>query len=124
MSQTDQSSAVIFASRVFRYAAIYGVIVLLPLYLLPVPDTWRLTHLGFVGLALVFQAMFWIISRDPLHYRALVPIAIAEKLVFGIPALVLLLLGRANPVQAGFGMVDLFLAGMFFLAMRRLRATT
>lgn len=119
MQQTDTT----FASRVFRYAAIYGVIVLLPLYLLPVPDPWQLTHLGFVGLALVFQGMFWIISRDPLKYRALMPVAICEKLAFGIPALALLLLGRADPVQAGFGMVDLFLAVMFFLALRRLRKT-
>jgi len=124
MHKDESGPATTFASRVFRYAAIYGVIVLLPAYLIPIPDPYRLTHFGFVGLALVFQGIFWIISRDPLHYRALVPVAICEKLVFGIPALALLALGRADPVQAGFGMIDLFLAVMFYLAMRRLRAAS
>ena len=47
-----------FASRTFRIAAIYGVIVLAPLYLAPVPDPWRVTHFGFIGLALVLYVMF------------------------------------------------------------------
>ena len=124
MSETSQSSDVTFASRVFRIAAIYGVVVLLPLYLLPVPHPWRLTHFGFVGVTLVFQAVFWIIARDPLHYRALMPLAICEKLIFGIPALAFFVQGQADPVQAVFGALDMFWATMFFLAMRRLRASS
>lgn len=114
------SDAQRFASRVFRIAAIYGFIVLAPLYLAPVPDPWRLTHFGFVGLALVFQGMFWIISRDPDRYRALMPIAIWEKLCFGIPALAFFTSGKAEPVAAIFGALDLVWAAIFFIAMRRL----
>ena len=75
-----------FPSRMFRWAAIYGVIVLLPLYLTPLPWRGAEVFLGFVGLALVFQAVFWVIGTDPAKYRALMPVAVAEKLVFGLPA--------------------------------------
>lgn len=109
-----------FVSRIFRIAAIYGVIVLAPLYLAPVPDPWRVTHFGFIGLALVFQGMFWIISRDPLHYRALIPIAIWEKLCFGIPAVGFFLRGQVDTIVGVFGALDLFWALVFTFAMRRL----
>ncbi len=101
------------ASRVFRVAAIYGVIVLAPLYFAPVPDPWRLTHFGFIGTALVFQGMFWLISRDPVKYAALIPLGIMEKLVFGVPAVIFATLGRADPIAGVFGALDLFWAVMF-----------
>ena len=112
------------ASRVFRVAAIYGVIVLVPLYLAPVPDPWRLTHFGFVGLALVFQAMFWLIYRDPEKYSALIPIGIAEKLVFGIPAVVFLSLGKADPIAGFFGGLDLVWAAVFTFVWHRMRSAS
>lgn len=112
-----------FARRMFRGAAIYGMIVLLPLYFTPLPAFAPETFLGFVGLALVFQGMFWIIGGDPQRYRALMPLAVAEKLVFGVPALAFWTQGRtANPV-AVFGAIDLLLATGFFLAWRRTPAT-
>ena len=109
-----------FASRIFRASAVYGVLVLTPSYLVPVPDPWRLSHFGFVGIALVFQGVFWIISRDPLRYIALIPLCIMEKLVFGVPAIALLSLGKADPVAGLFGGLDLLWAAMFAIAWRRL----
>ena len=112
------------ASRVFRIAAIYGVVVLAPLYLAPVPDPWRLTHFGFIGVALVFQGVFWVIASDPQRFMPLMPLCIWEKLCFGIPALAFFARGQADAVSAAFGAIDLFLGALFFLAWRRMRAAT
>lgn len=112
-----------FASRVFRIAAIYGFLVLAPLYFAPVPDPWRLTHFGFIGVALVFQGVFWVIAGDPVRYRALVPLAIWEKLCFGIPALAFYARGQADIFALIFGGLDLVWAALFFIAMRKLHET-
>ncbi len=112
------------ASRVFRIAAIYGVVVLAPLYLAPVPDPWRLTHFGFIGVALVFQGVFWLISRDPAKYAALIPLGILEKLVFGVPAIIFLALGKADPIAGLFGAIDLIWAAAFAIVWRRMRAAS
>lgn len=109
-----------FPSRMFRWAAIYGVIVLLPMYLAPLTPVLAETVLGFIGLALVFQAVFWIIGGDPVKYRALMLPSVAEKLVFGIPAVVLFAQGYPiEPPVAGFAVIDLLLGLGFFLAWRK-----
>lgn len=110
----------LFPRRMFRWAAIYGVIVLLPLYLTPLPPVGGETLLGFIGLALVFQAVFWIIGSDPVKYRALMLPAIAEKLVFGVPALALFAQGYpVPPPVAVFAGIDVALGLGFWLAWRR-----
>ncbi|MCW1384218.1 hypothetical protein OLX02_15445 [Novosphingobium sp. KCTC 2891] len=106
------------ARRIFRGAAIWGFIVLPPLYLVPLPQVGAETFLGFVGCALVFQAVFWIIGGDPVKYRALMLPAVFEKLVFGVPATVLFAQGRVLPVVAFFAAVDLLLAVLFLIARR------
>lgn len=109
-----------FPSRMFRWAAIYGALVLVPLYFTPLPPIMGETFLGFVGLALVFQGVFWVIGGDPLKYRALMPLAVAEKLVFGIPALALFAQGYpVAPPVAVFAAIDILLGTGFFLAWRR-----
>ncbi|NBW76247.1 MAG: hypothetical protein EBR34_10650 [Sphingomonadaceae bacterium] len=110
----------LFPRRMFRWAAIYGVTVLTPLYLTPLPPAGAEVFLGFVGLALVFQAVFWIIGGDPLKYRALMLPAVAEKLVFGLPALALLAQGYPVPPPVGvFAGIDVLLGLGFWLAWRR-----
>ncbi|MEQ1496615.1 MAG: hypothetical protein ABL912_12760 [Novosphingobium sp.] len=111
-----------FPSRMFRWAAIYGGLVLTPLYLTPLPSLMGETLLGFVGLALVFQGVFWVIGGDPQKYRALMPLAVAEKLVFGVPALALFAQGYpvALPV-AVFAAIDLALGLGFLVAWRQVR---
>lgn len=109
-----------FPSRMFRWAAIYGVIVLLPMYLAPLPPVMGETLLGFIGLALVFQGVFWIIGADPARYRALMPLAVAEKMVFAVPALALFAQGYPmHPALAAFASIDLLLGVGFFVAWRR-----
>jgi hypothetical protein len=111
-----------FPSRMFRWAAIYGVIVLAPLYFTPLPAFGPEAFIGFVGTALVFQGVFWRIGSDPQRYRALMPLGVAEKLVFSVPALAFWAQGRtANPV-AGFAVVDILLGGGFAYAWIRLRS--
>ena len=110
----------VFPRRMFRWAAIYGVILLTPLYLTPLPPVGGEVFLGFVGLALVFQALFWIIGGDPVKYRALMLPAVAEKLVFGLPALGLAVSGYpVAPPVAAFAAIDVLLGLGFWLAWRR-----
>ncbi len=108
-----------FPARMFRWAAIYGAVVLTPLYLTPLPQLGAEVFLGFVGLALVFQAVFWIIGGDPVRYRALMLPAVAEKLVFGVPALVLFAQGAVAAPVAVFAAIDVALGAGFWLAWRK-----
>lgn len=110
-----------FASRLFRIAAIYGVIVLLPLYFVAIPHPYRLNLVGFAGVSLVFQGLFWIIARDPLRFLPLVALSVFEKLCFGIPALAFWARGQANGITAAFGAIDLLLGTLFLLVFLRLK---
>ena len=109
------------ARTIYRGAAIYGVLVLLPAYFIPLPDPYKLTQIGFVGLALVFQGLFWIIGSDPLRYRRVVPLTVFEKLCFGIPAVAYFAQSQTDPVTAVFGSIDLLLAVLFLFAWAKLR---
>ncbi|MFN5819913.1 MAG: hypothetical protein ACK44Y_05705 [Novosphingobium sp.] len=114
----------VFPRRMFRWAAIYGVMVLAPLYFTPLTPVMAETFLGFVGLALVFQAVFWIIGGDPVKYRALMLPAVAEKLVFGLPALALFAQGYpVPPPVAVFAAIDVALGLGFWLAWRQTRSS-
>jgi hypothetical protein len=109
-----------FPSRMFRWAAIYGVIVLLPMYLTPIPREGAEVLYGFIGLALVFQAVFWMIGGDPEKYCPLMPLAVAEKLAFGVPCLALWFSAYPiSPPTAMFACIDLLLGLGFFLAWQQ-----
>lgn len=123
------SSPARFAARVFRIAAIYGILALAPQYFLeervgrdfPPPITHPEHFYGFIGVALAWQLAFLLIAKDPVRYRLFMLPAIAEKLAFGIAAPVLFLLGRAPAPVAFFGGLDLLLATLFFVAFRATR---
>ena len=112
-----------FAKYTFLLSAIYGLLALLPNYLLELkagPGNPPLEHpeflYGFIGIASVFQIIFLIISRDPVKYRPLMIVSILEKLSFGIPAAILYAKGRLDgPFFIG-GMIDLFLAVLFLVS--------
>ena len=115
-----------FARRVFNGAAIYGLVALLPQYFLedrlgrdfPPAITHPEHFYGFIGIAIAWQLAFVVIARDPVRYRALMPVAVLEKLAFGGAAVVLFALGRAAwPVLAA-GLVDVMLATLFLAAYR------
>lgn len=123
------SSAARFAARVFRIAAIYGILALAPQYFLeakvgrdyPPPITHPEHFYGFLGVALAWQLAFLVIAKDPVRYRPFMLPAIAEKLAFGLAAPLLVLLGRAAAPVALFGAIDLVLAALFFAAFRATR---
>lgn len=113
-----------FARRVFLIAGVYGLIVLLPMYLLeektghdfPPPITHPEFYYGFIGLAVVFQLVFLILSRNPIRYRPMMIPSILEKAAFGIPAVILYLQQRISTFTLAAGLVDSFLGVLFLLA--------
>ena len=116
-----------FARRVFLGAAVYGFIVLLPQYFLE-EKTGRdfppaITHpeyfYGFIGIAVAWQIVFLVISRDPVRYRPLMPVAVVEKIAFGVPAIALYLMGRLSGQMLGAGILDLVLGALFVIAYTR-----
>jgi hypothetical protein len=119
-----------FARRVFKVAGIYGLVVLVPQYLLEtgvLPGArLQLTRpsdfYGFVGVALVWQFVFLLISSDPRRFRALIPLAVLEKLVFGIPVIMLAAAGRVGGDVLTFGSIDLVLATLFLTSLRSVPA--
>jgi hypothetical protein len=115
-----------FAQRTYSFAAIYGLIVLVPQYFLEsqlVPPT---THpeqfYGFVGLALVWQFVFILIARDAVRYCMLMPITVLEKLAFGVPAWILFLQDRVATEVVAVGSIDLLLGLLFAVSYFKTRA--
>ena len=115
-----------FAQRVFLIAGIYGVLALLPQYFMeervgrdfPPPITHPEHFYGFIGVALAWQVAFFIIARDPVRFRPIMPVASLEKITFGIATIALYLQKRlAFPLLVA-GVLDLVLAGLFLLAWR------
>ena len=118
-----------FARRVFLFAALYGILVLLPQYFMeakigrdyPPPITHPEHFYGFIGVALAWQVAFLAIARDPVRYRLIMIPAILEKLAFGIPALVLYGQGRLPAMVTLFGAIDLVLAVLFWMSYRAVK---
>lgn len=116
-----------FARLIFLIAGIYGLLVLLPQYFLeekngrdfPPAITHPEYYYGFIGVAVAWQILFLIVSRDPVRYRPVMIPAILEKAGFGIAAVVLCLQDRISPVTFGFGIVDLIWGALFMGAYAR-----
>src|SRR6187200_1279121 len=113
-----------FAKIVFLLSGLYGVLVLVPQYFAekliarayPPPITHPEHFYGFIGLGLAWQILFFIIAADPARLRpAMIP-SMLEKISFGVAALVLFRQGRAMGSLLAAGILDLFLAAMFFFA--------
>jgi hypothetical protein len=116
---------------VFLFGAVYGVLVLAPQYFMearvgidfPPPITHPEHYYGFVGVALAWQVVFFIIAGDPVRYRPLMLAAVLEKSAFGFAAVILYLQGRLATFVLGAGLVDLALAALFVAAHRVTPAT-
>ena len=108
------------AGRIFTWASIYGIVALLPNYFAePVyrakgdPISHPELLYGFVGTALAMQLVYFTIGRDPARYRRLMPVGVLAKLGFGLPVLILFVLGRMGALTLVFGLIDLALAAAF-----------
>lgn len=116
-----------FANRVYLVAGIYGLVVLLPMYFLeaktgrdfPPAITHPEYYYGFIGVAVAWQLVFLVISRDPVRYRALMIPSIAEKLAFGVPAIILFSQGRLGAQMLGAGLIDMALGALFVVSYFR-----
>jgi hypothetical protein len=122
------ASGIARARWIYRIAAIYGIVVLAPLYFAePMmaqagnPVTHPEMLYGFVGAALVFQLVYWTISGDPLRYRTLMPLSWLAKLSFAIPCAILFATDRLAPLPFALSQVDTLLTILFFIAWRGTR---
>lgn len=113
-----------FARRVFRFAGVYGLIVLLPQYFLearigqdaPPPITHPEFFFGFLGVAVAWQVAFLIIAHDPQRFRPLMLAGVIEKFSFPAAIAVLLVQGRVAAAVAVFAGIDLILGLLFVVA--------
>ena len=113
--------------RIFTWAAVYGLLVLLPLYasepLARANGAAAYDHpellYGFVGTAAAMQLIYLTIGRDPPRFRPLMPIAVIAKLTFFIPVMLLALADRVGGATVAFAAVDGILAALFLWAWRR-----
>ena len=116
-----------FAKIVFRVAGIWGLLIITPLYFMfdligrkdPPPITHPAFYYGFVGLALVWQLAFLLISTNPVRFRPLMIAAILEKLAYSVPLLILISHKRTSPNDLLFAGIDLLLCALFILAYLR-----
>ncbi len=118
-----------FARRVFLFAGVYGLVVLLPQYFLedrigrdyPPPITHPEHFYGFVGVAVAWQIAFLIISRDVVRFRPLMLAAIVEKASFALPTFALFASGRVAAATAAVAGIDALLGVLFIAAWRATR---
>ncbi len=126
---TEGAFRMTFARRVFSLAGIYGLLALSPMYFLegrlgresPPPITHPEHFYGFVGVAVAWQFVFLVISRDPKRYHLMMLPSILEKLSFGAAVWVLFFQARVSPIVLGPASVDLALAGLFGVAFWKVR---
>lgn len=116
-----------FARMIFLVAGIYGVLIIVPMYfqerlvaqLQPPAITHAEFYYGFIGLALAWQVLFLMVSRDPSRYRSMMIPSALEKLFYGGAVMTLYLQHRLSPLMLIFGGVDLLFVALFALAFLR-----
>ena len=77
------------------------------------------TDYGFIGVAVAWQLVFFLIARDPIRYRPIMLAAIFEKASFGLPAIALYLTGRLHLEMLLAGLLDMSLGVLFIMAYAR-----
>jgi len=121
-----------FAKIVFWIAAVWGILVITPLYFLydtigrqdPPPITHPGFYYGFVGGALAWQFAFVVIARDPVRFRTMMIPSVFEKFSFAASQTVLFMQHRLHPSDLFLGGIDGFLGLLFLVALVRIPAKT
>ena len=116
-----------FARLVFLIAGIYGLIVLVPQFFLerkigtdtPPAITHAEYFYGFICVAIAWQILFLILSRDPVRYRPMMIAAMLEKIGFPIAVAVLYVQSRVAPTIFIPASLDLVLLVLFIAAYRK-----
>jgi hypothetical protein len=110
-----------FGRLAFVAAGLYGLFTVTPLYWMeasiardaPPGITHPEYYYGFIGVTVAWQLVFLLVGRDPMRYRRLMPLAIVEKLGFGVPALILHAQHRLTGLVLAFGVIDLAWGALF-----------
>jgi hypothetical protein len=109
-----------FATWTYRIAAIYGFAITTPLLFMESRMRPAVSHpeqyYGFLGLILVWQMAFWLISTDPVRYRPLMVVTWFEKACFFVACVVLFALGRIKGDVLAVGLIDGVLGVLFVVA--------
>ena len=113
-----------FAKWVFLIAALYGILVLAPQYLveshfglhLGAPISRPEHFYGFIGVASTWQFVFLLVASDVRRFRPLMLIGVTEKLSFALPTAALFAAGRVESSIFAVGLIDLALGTFFFVA--------
>ncbi len=118
-----------FAQRVFRFAGVYGLLLMTPMYFLetrisagqPPAITHPEFYYGFVGICVAWQLAFLAIGNDPERFRPLMPAAIFEKFGYAAAAFILWTQGRVPATALPFAAADLALGLLFAASYANLR---
>ena len=121
-----------FAKVVFWVAAIWGLLIIPPLYFLfdsigrnnPPPINHPDFFYGFVGVTLAWQIAFAIIATDPSRFRPLMVASIFEKFSYAIAVIVLVSQGRVHKPALFFAGVDALLGVLFVSSYLKTPART
>jgi hypothetical protein len=116
-----------FAKIVFWIAAVWGILVITPLYFLydtigrqdPPPITHPGFYYGFAGCALAWQFAFAVIAKDPVRFRAMMIPSVFEKFSFAAAQTVLFMQHRLHPSDFFLGGIDALLGVLFLIAFIR-----
>jgi hypothetical protein len=114
-----------FSRRVFKGAAIWGVLALSPLFFLepalgraaPPPMNHPENYYGFLCVALGWQWVIFLIGTDVRKYQAFIVPVIAAKFSFAMAMLALWAIGRVDEIALLPAVAELVL-GSLFLATR------
>jgi len=117
-----------FARVLFLIAGIYGLLVTLILYCMearmgvdyPPPINHPEYFYAFAGVTAAWQILFLVISRNPLRYRALMPVCTLEKGAMLATLLILLPQGRFPMNWYPPAVIDMTLGILFLVAFFRL----
>jgi hypothetical protein len=122
----------LFAKRVFFWAGIWGLLVIVPGFF---NEPWIAQHLppaithpeffyGFYTTALAFQLVFLIVARDPVRLRPVMPACMLEKFAYIAACVVLIALGRLSALIAVFAAIDGIWGALFLVAYMRTKPTS
>jgi len=111
-------------------AAVFGVIILLPLYFFekyiaanfPPAINHPEFYYGFLAAALFWQVAYFLIGGDPIRYRVFMIPACLVKTSFGLSLIFLFFQHRIGFVTVASGFPDLILAVLFGMAFVKTKA--
>ena len=113
-----------FAKVVFWMAAVWGFLVITPLFFLfdrigvqdPPPITHPGFYYGFVTVGLAWQVAFIVIARDPVRLRPIMIPSMIEKFGYAIAVAVLYSQARMKAPDLALGCIDGLFGVLFVVA--------